>query len=597
MGALLMKKLPFEVKQFEALRRNGYYYVDKTPHLYRLAMAIRTPTMRTAHLSRPLRRTPSLDPHFLARPPLFGKTLLVSALEAVLRGRRELFEGLWIEGSDYDWEPMPVIGLRVGEIEAESPDELKKALTAQLKKAAELVGLDFRQSDPSEAFEELIKSAAEKSGLKAAILIDGYDAPILSKICRPRLARDLLRVMGPFLRVLGSARKHLGPAFVTGTTMLSGAILSNGVDFIDISFDKEYAGICGFTAKELGALLKDRPGRGEEPGGEISIPDSFIASGALPPKATLKSLRERMISEMSGYSWDGRTRLVNPFSAVSALFHRRFGDDWFPSLPHYGPKALLGGYWKIYEIARDRRPSRPGGEINLRYLSAPDLFFQAGFLTVDEEAKLPNRTGTTLRLPNPMIEAAVFEAAMGLDSGQWLAESRALGREMLEALASRDASRLESAYGRLGAAVKELPPKAGNGYRQNLVLLALEAAGQSFETSEVIWGRLKTRNFPGLVICTALLRGEIDVRYVGLERAALSLADEDLDRKMEMKAQEALGLIERKKRQLGFIGKPEEIWKCALVFGPGWKILAVFEEAKNWSLSLNEGGRYAAQEN
>jgi hypothetical protein len=86
-----MKLIPLGVDNFERIRKKNYFYADKTELLYQL---LQTDT-----------------PYFLSRPRRFGKTLLVSTLEAILNGQRELFKGLWIDQSDYDWTPYPIIDL------------------------------------------------------------------------------------------------------------------------------------------------------------------------------------------------------------------------------------------------------------------------------------------------------------------------------------------------------------------------------------------------------------------------------------------------------------------------------------------------------
>ena len=76
-----MQNLPIGISEFTELRETSCVYVDKTKHIYSLL--------------KNNRRT------FLSRPRRFGKSLLVSTLEAALQGKKELFEGLWISKSDY----------------------------------------------------------------------------------------------------------------------------------------------------------------------------------------------------------------------------------------------------------------------------------------------------------------------------------------------------------------------------------------------------------------------------------------------------------------------------------------------------------------
>ena len=64
---------PIGIQNFESLRKDGYLYVDKTALIHRL---VRTGTY-----------------YFLSRPRRFGKSLLVSTLEAYFRGKRELGTG------------------------------------------------------------------------------------------------------------------------------------------------------------------------------------------------------------------------------------------------------------------------------------------------------------------------------------------------------------------------------------------------------------------------------------------------------------------------------------------------------------------------
>ena len=75
---------PIGIQDFEKQRTDGYVYVDKTALIYKLAT------------------TGSY--YFLSRPRRFGKSLLISTMEAYFRGKRELFKGLAIEQLEKDWK-------------------------------------------------------------------------------------------------------------------------------------------------------------------------------------------------------------------------------------------------------------------------------------------------------------------------------------------------------------------------------------------------------------------------------------------------------------------------------------------------------------
>ena len=77
------KIYPIGIQNFEKIRNEGYYYVDKTALIYRLV------------------KTGSY--YFLSRPRRFGKSLLISTLEAYFLGKKELFEGLAMAQLEKNW--------------------------------------------------------------------------------------------------------------------------------------------------------------------------------------------------------------------------------------------------------------------------------------------------------------------------------------------------------------------------------------------------------------------------------------------------------------------------------------------------------------
>jgi hypothetical protein len=86
----MRKPLPIGIQTFRKLIEGGYLYIDKTPLIYKL---IHTPS----------------GVYFLSRPRRFGKSLLISTLEEIFLGNKELFQGLWLFDSDYSWQAHPLI--------------------------------------------------------------------------------------------------------------------------------------------------------------------------------------------------------------------------------------------------------------------------------------------------------------------------------------------------------------------------------------------------------------------------------------------------------------------------------------------------------
>lgn len=102
------KIYPIGVQNFESLRNDGYFYIDKTAMVYQLVKTGRY--------------------YFLSRPRRFGKSLLISTLEAYFQGKRELFEGLAMEKLEKDWVKYPVLHLDLNTEKYDTPESLENKL-------------------------------------------------------------------------------------------------------------------------------------------------------------------------------------------------------------------------------------------------------------------------------------------------------------------------------------------------------------------------------------------------------------------------------------------------------------------------------------
>ena len=106
------KKYPIGIQNFEKIRRDGYMYVDKTALVYKLV------------------NTGSY--YFLSRPRRFGKSLLLSTIEAYLQGKRDLFEGLAIEKLEKEWTRHPILHLDLNTEKYDTPEALANKLNITL---------------------------------------------------------------------------------------------------------------------------------------------------------------------------------------------------------------------------------------------------------------------------------------------------------------------------------------------------------------------------------------------------------------------------------------------------------------------------------
>lgn len=148
---------PIGMQSFSEIREGGYVYVDKTAAVFSLAS-----TGKYYSLSRPRR---------------FGKSLLVSTMEAYFSGRKELFKGLAMETLEKDWTTHPVLHMDLTGSRYTSISDLEEKLGRHLSKWESVYGKTGDLSDPASRFEAVIEAAYLKTGNKVVILIDEYEKP------------------------------------------------------------------------------------------------------------------------------------------------------------------------------------------------------------------------------------------------------------------------------------------------------------------------------------------------------------------------------------------------------------------------------------
>ena len=107
------KIYPIGIQNFEKIRQDGYFYIDKTALMYQMV------------------KTGSY--YFLSRPRRFGKSLLISTLEAYFQGKKELFAGLAVEKLEKDWMEHPILHLDLNIEKYDTSESLDKILNDNLE--------------------------------------------------------------------------------------------------------------------------------------------------------------------------------------------------------------------------------------------------------------------------------------------------------------------------------------------------------------------------------------------------------------------------------------------------------------------------------
>ena len=226
------RKLPIGIQTFEDIRKDGYLYVDKTAFVYQMV-----------HTGKP---------YFLSRPRRFGKSLLVSTLEAYFQGRKDLFEGLAIEQLEKEWIEYPVLHLDLNAEKYDSASRLDSMLARHLNLWEDIWGREEREKTASDRFSGIIRRAYEQTGRQVVVLIDEYDKPLLQSLLDEKLLDEFRRILKAFYGVLKSSDRYLRFVFLTGVTKFSQiSVFSDLNQLQDISSWPDYSSLCGITKEEL----------------------------------------------------------------------------------------------------------------------------------------------------------------------------------------------------------------------------------------------------------------------------------------------------------------------------------------------------------
>ena len=226
------KIYPIGIQNFEKIRNDGYLYIDKTALMYQMV------------------KTGSY--YFLSRPRRFGKSLLISTLEAYFQGKKELFTGLAVERLEKDWIKYPILHLDLNIEKYDTPESLDNILEKSLTAWEKLYGAEPSERSFSLRFAGIIERACKQAGQRVVILVDEYDKPMLQAIGNEELQKEFRNTMKAFYSVLKTMDGCIQFAFLTGVTKFGKvSVFSDLNNLDDISMRKQYVDICGVSEKEL----------------------------------------------------------------------------------------------------------------------------------------------------------------------------------------------------------------------------------------------------------------------------------------------------------------------------------------------------------
>ena len=306
------RKLPVGIQSFEKIRKDGYLYVDKTDIIWQLANRNKTY-------------------NYLSRPRRFGKSVLVDTLETYFMGKKELFEGLKIMQMETEWVKRPVIRLDMSRAGAE-PETLRSYLDITFDRLEKEYGITPKPTAKlADRFDAIIVGAYEQTGQQVAILIDEYDSPLQHSWKTP-YHEACTAIYREVFAILKADDKYEKFVFITGITKFTQISLFSVLNNLsNISFDSEYAALCGITKEEV---LRDfKP--------EIN---KLAASKGW----TFDEAVVQLTAYYDGYhfSHENMVDVFNPFSLINALADSKLRNYWASS----GATSLLPKFVDDMEI-------------------------------------------------------------------------------------------------------------------------------------------------------------------------------------------------------------------------------------------------------
>ena len=371
-----LKRLPVGIQTFSEVIDLDCLYIDKTEYIWNMI-----------HLSKYI---------FLSRPRRFGKSLLVSTLQAYFEGRKDLFKGLFIESVEKEWTEYPVLRFDMSLGKHMEKAQLERYLGNRLAEYEEKYGITNPASDNNDRLTALIQAAYRQTGKKVVVLIDEYDAPLLDVVHEETSLPVLRNVMRNFYSPLKASDPYLQFVFLTGITKFSQlSIFSELNNLKNISMDPNFSGICGITKEEVLTKMQD-----------------YLEEIAIANEWTHEEAVHQLTQQYDGYhfTWPSPD-IFNPFSLLNAMQDRRLESYWFASgTPTYLLEMLRKFYIVPSKIGNNRALASAFDAPTESMKSILPLLYQSGYITIKDYNSASRLY--TLDIPNNEIRVGLMESLL-----------------------------------------------------------------------------------------------------------------------------------------------------------------------------------------
>ncbi len=395
------KPLPVSTHTFRDIIEGGFHYIDKTRQIYEMIG----------------------DPkgvYFLTRPRRFGKSLMISTLEEIFHGNRELFQGLWLYDSDYPWQEYAIIRLDFSEHRVKNAETLEKVIDRYIAKQAVDAGVVLDGFDFQSNFASLIEQLGKQK--KVVILVDEYDKPITDNLGNLEEARRIREVLRDFYTVIKALDRYIRFVFITGISKFSRVGLFSTMNNLeDISLVPTYATMLGITDEEL---RRDFP--------------EYLASFAQQQGTSVEALLAEIKTWYNGFCFAAEAvNVYNPYSTLLCLKQQRFSNFWFETgTPAFLIELIKREQYDIQQLDRLQVREIGFSTYELDMLPIVPLLYQTGYLTIKDFE--PTQRVYTLDYPNNEVEEAFLNFLLGSFSEVDSAVSDSTVHQLVSALEEND---------------------------------------------------------------------------------------------------------------------------------------------------------------
>ena len=364
-------RYPLGIQTFSEIIENKLLYVDKTALIHDLVYSGKV--------------------YFLSRPRRFGKSLLISTLDALFSGRKDLFKGLAIASTNYDFATYPVVRLDFSGGRFVTADELEKYVSSTLDDYAQKYGVELIKEAYELRFKELVVKLHEKTGQKVVLLVDEYDKPILNNLKKPVLG-EIKAVMNAFYATVKAQDEHLRFVFITGVSKFARVSIFSGMNSLDdISLDEDYATLCGITEQELTDYF-----------------DDAINQLAQREQMDRQAILTKIKYWYNGYKFEEESPGVyNPFSLLSLFKKRKFNNYWYSTAtPTFLLDLLQDKQYDLSDLSSLTITASAFSSTEPEDMDVLSLFVQTGYLTIKDY----RHSRYTLDFPNYEVKRSFFDS-------------------------------------------------------------------------------------------------------------------------------------------------------------------------------------------